>query len=115
MGEIKPGDEVRVFSRRRRDSQSDPGEIVKVGRTLVEVRWLGRIEKFRIDTRVINDGYGSVWFETPADTDRRERTTAAQEVLIAAGIELSYRRRFTLEQIEALAEVARTFTDEKEG
>ena len=115
MTTIKAGDEVRVFSRRRGGNDSEPGVIVKVGRTLVEVRWHGHVEKFRIDTRIVNDSYGSVWFETPADTDRRERTTAAQEVLIAAGIELSYRRRFTLEQIEALAEVARTFTDEKEG
>ena len=73
MTPIRAGDEVRVFSRRRGGNDSEPGVIVKVGRTLVEVRWHGHVEKFRIG------------------------------------------RRFTLDQIEALAEVARTFTDAKEA
>ena len=114
MTSIKAGDEVRVFGRRS-DKAGEPGVIVKVGRTLVEVRWHGHAEKFRIDTRTVNDGYGGVWFETPEDTDRRERETAARAVLTAAGIEFRIGRRFTLDQIEALAEVARTFTDAKEA
>jgi hypothetical protein len=110
MTDIKAGDEVRVFSRSGRDPKPDPGTIVKVGRTLVEVRYLGRVEKFRIDTRRINDNYGDVWFETPEDADRREREIAACVVLRDAGIEFRLGRRFTLEQVEALAEVARSFT-----
>jgi hypothetical protein len=111
MTAIKVGDEVVVTSRRRRDVARYPGEIVKVGRALVQIRSNGRVETFRIDTGVINDKYGGSWFETPEDATRRERKAAAQSVLREHHITLDFsRHRFTLEQVEALAEVARSFT-----
>ena len=111
MIDIKVGDEVTVFGQRQSSGEGEPGTVIKVGRKLVTIRTKRRDEVFRLDTRVINDAYGRIRFETPEQAALILRERTARRFLISKGIDLSHRFRFTLEQVEALAEVARTFAD----
>ena len=110
---IKVGDEVRVYDgwRARQDRTAIPGEVVKVGRTLVRIKYRSQEDAFRMDTGVINDGYGGTAFETLVQAAREERRIAAMAVLKAHHVELKmgHDRSFTLEQVEALAEVVKTW------
>jgi hypothetical protein len=116
--DIKVGDEVRVFDgwHARQDRTSAPGKVVKVGRTLVRIKYKGREDAFRIDTGIINESGGGAEFMTLAQVERDERRTIAMFVLNAHRIEIKtgYDRSFTLEQIEALAALVATF-DQTEG
>ena len=69
MSDYKVGDPVTVYRHTRGRDDGDPGEIVKVGRTLVHIR-TGRItETFRMDTQVqTGPEYGySTYFRTPEE------------------------------------------------
>jgi hypothetical protein len=113
----KVGDEVRVLDINNRHPEGGwPGEVVKVGRTLVTVAYLGAFtrdgtEQFRIDTGRKNDDYGHYRIETPEQVAEVARRKAAVALLRERGVELSNRATFTLEQIEALAEVVRNWED----
>jgi hypothetical protein len=115
MADIKVGDEVRVFDgwHARHDRTSVPGEVVKVGRTLVRIKYKGREDAFRIDTGIINESNGGAEFMTLDQVERDQRRTIAMFVLNAHHIEIKigHDRSFTLEQIEALAEVVKTWED----
>jgi hypothetical protein len=116
MTDIKVGDEVLVFDgwHARHDRRSVPGEVVKVGRALVSIKFGGRTEVFRIDTGLINLANGGSEFMTLEHAERDMRRTAAIAVLTSHHIEFKTgrERSFTLEQLEALAELVKTFDSE---
>jgi hypothetical protein len=87
------------------------GEIVKVGRILVDIRYNGRVVRFLQSTqRALGTRTGpAIYFRIPDDTDRRDRMQGARQALASHGVELSPRHHFTVEQAEALAEVVRTW------
>jgi hypothetical protein len=100
----------QAVSIRHRD-RTYAGEIVKVGRILVDVRYNGRVVKFLQSTqRALGTRAGpAIYFRIPDDTDRQDRAQAARQALARHGVELSPRHTFTIEQVEALAEVIRTW------
>jgi hypothetical protein len=120
MSEIKVGDEVRVFDRTRgRHIVERPGEVVKVGRTLLTIAYGGnkpypREAKFRMDTGRINDNYGGVWFKTPEQTAAEECAERATKVLREAGLEIRPGHRPADVLLEALAAVVSLPLDEAE-
>jgi hypothetical protein len=101
------GQAVSVIDRNR----TYAGEIVKVGRVLVDIRYLGRVVGFRRNTqRALGTEAGpAIYFRVPDDTDRQDRIQAARQVLASHGVELSPRHTFTVEQVEVLAEVVKTW------
>lgn len=109
---FEPGQPVIVSEHGR----SYDGEIVSVGRTQLEITYGGRsrIVKFRQDTQCSASAQvgSGIYFMTLEEVARRNRGIAARRALLDCGIELSRRRRFTVEQMEALAEVAQAFTEE---
>lgn len=113
---VKVGDEVRVFdinARRRGQPHGGwVGTVVKVGRILAHVEYQGRTQTFELSTGYRNDNYRHQHFETLEQVDVNARCKTAVDVLRERGVELSNRRSFTLEQIEALAEVVKTWTEE---
>jgi hypothetical protein len=129
VDKIKIGDEVRIANHGRTRgiaAQRYDGIVVKVGRkyAIAEYEVIGknmdggerrttRAVEFDMTTgieRGASSNYG-YYVRTPEQADRDDRRSAALAVLAAGGIEfrLGAERKFTLEQLEALAEVARTF------
>lgn len=100
----------QAVSIRHRD-RTYTGEIVKVGRILVDIRYNGRVVKFLQNTRrALGTRAGpAIYFGVPDDADRRYRARQARQLLASHGVELSPRRTFTVEQVEALAEVISTW------
>lgn len=111
--ELKVGQEVRVFDQNgRRVGQPDggwSGKVTEIGRSLVTVEYRGNSDAFRMDTHVINDRYGHKFFKTLEEVAEDERRGRALATLKDHRIELGFGHSLTLEQIEALAELARTF------
>jgi hypothetical protein len=86
-----------------------------VGRKLVTIEVNRREKKFLLDTQRLNGpqvGSGC-HFLTLEQAAERERRHAPLEILRQHGISLSERHSLTLKQIEALAEVAKTFTEQE--
>ena len=115
MAGVKVGDEVRVYSNSRTGQQ---GEVVRVGRTRLTIRFGGWTEDFYIETQQgvgPQPGYGSNFrtLEQAAEAGRRKTALAT---LNSHNIEfkLGRERLFTTEQIEALAALVATF-DQAEG
>lgn len=110
MSDLRVGDEVRVHFNSRRGGD-DPGEVVKVGHKLVTIRVNGRDEQFRLDDqrwtgRQVGAG---TYFRTLEQVAASEREASVRGVLDDAGVELNRRCKFTPAQIEALAELVKTF------
>jgi hypothetical protein len=87
------------------------GEIVRVGRALVDIRYLGRVVRFVRNTQcALGTEVGRpIRFTIPDDMDGQDRIREARQVLASRGVELSPRHVFTARQVEALAEVVRTW------
>lgn len=117
MSDIQVGDEVRVYDvNGRRQGQPEggwAGTVEKVGRSLVYIDYpRGRgAEPFRLSDQRRNDSYGHQYFRTLAQAEEWDRRSDAVGVLRERGVELSNRYSFTLEQIEALAEVVQMWRD----
>jgi hypothetical protein len=132
MEHVKIGDEVRIANRRHIRgiaAQRYDGIVIKVGRkyAIAEYEVIGknmdggerrttRAVEFDMTTgieRGASSNYG-YYVRTPEQADRDDRRSAALAVLAAGGIEfrLGAERKFTLEQIEALAELVETFGSE---
>jgi hypothetical protein len=118
---LKVGDEVRVLDTNgRRVGQPDGGwigRVEKVGRTLVTVSYPGcrpaEGEKFSMtDGCKPNDAYRHRHIHTVDEVERQARRSAAVAVLRKHGVDLSHRFMRTIEQIEALAEVVKTWDQE---
>jgi PPOX class probable F420-dependent enzyme len=105
--EFEVGQAVSVSDRGR----TYAGEIVKAGRFQVNIKYLGRVVMFSRVTQVaLGTESGSVIsFTTPADVAGQDRIRAARQVLARHGVELSPRHTFTAGQVEALAEVVKTW------
>ena len=118
---LQVGDEVRVLDTNgRRVGQPDGGwigRVEKVGRTLVTVTYPGcrpfEGEKFSMeDGYKPNDAYRHRHIHTVDEVERQARRSAAVTVLREHGVDLSHRFMRTIEQIEALAEVVKTWDQE---
>jgi hypothetical protein len=116
MGDIKLGDEVRVFDvNGRRMGQPEggwPGTVVRVGRKLADIKYGGRVDTFRIDDRQANDKYGHQSFQTLKEAALDARRDAALKTLRDRRVSLGHGNTFTVEQIEKLADLVRTFEKE---
>ncbi len=123
MLEVKVGDEVRVFDvNGRRAGQPEggwPGVVASVGRKYFTVDYDGqhggRVHEFSlIDGLRANDVYGHRHVRTAEQVEAARRRRVALALLVAHWVDIQRADRLTLEQLEALAEVAKTFTF-KEG
>ena len=129
--DIKVGDEVRVLSNNSYHPHPEGGyraTVIKVGRKYAAAtftttrKWLGREEsyeqtvEFDMATGVERDGGFSIGHRvrTLAQLEQDGRRAAAVDTLTAHRVKLEtdYRHPFTLEQIEALAEVVKTWDAE---
>jgi sulfite reductase beta subunit-like hemoprotein len=112
MADIKAGDEVRVFDvNGKRMGQPEggwPGTVEKVGRKLVDIRYRGRVQSFRLDTRRSNDGYAHQSFKTPEQAAVDGRHARAADFLQECRISMPY-TAYSAEQLEALADLVRSF------
>jgi hypothetical protein len=132
---LKAGDEVRVLRSRSRYGPVPPeggyrGTVTRTGRkyafAVFEETYTDSADTERQREREIcfdmenghvradTDGW---YVRTPEQLKRAERRKSALFLLSEHGIEikLGYVNSLTLDQIEALAEVARTFTETTEG
>jgi hypothetical protein len=89
--------------------------VTKIGRSLVTLRTSYREEKFRLDTQIINDNYGHVWFKTAEQAKSETARAESRAVLTAKGITLEYRARLTDEQIHQLAALVRSWEESDNG
>lgn len=111
---LEVGEQVRIFDvngkRLGQPVEGWPGEIVKVGRKLAHIHYNGGVRTFDIETRQRNDDFHHQRFETSEDRQR----SASVDFLCLQGITVAYGRRsnFTNAQIEALAALVRSFTEE---
>lgn len=131
MSGVQVGDEVRVFSNSRYHPSPDggwQGTIVKAGRKYATVTFETPASNYRggpetyvreVEFDMVSgyekgDHYGAsgLCVKTPARIERDGREEAAVTALRCRKIRLDHGHGFTLEQIEALAEVARTFGQE---
>jgi hypothetical protein len=134
MTPIKAGDEVRVIVRNPHRKTPEGGyraTVTKVARKyataayeVITQDWHGkdvttpREIEFDIATGKERGSEGNYGTEVISvdEAARRIRSAAALTILRERKIRLEYGHGFTLEQIEALAEVAKTFTTpEREG
>lgn len=128
---VNPGDEVRVIEGRRRYGRSNiwTGRITSVARKYataeyeVDTTYLNgkpkrekRTIEFDMATGYERYTYGTYGsrVRTPAQLDRAERHAAAVALLKAHHLEFApgHANSFTLEQVEALAEVVKTWDQE---
>lgn len=128
MTYIQPGDEVRILKHRgRHDTFPEggyTGTVTKVARKYATATYVrhrsawpaGPVEEaveFDMETGKPRDEgrhYG-IYVRTAEQYERDQRHSAAVAAVRASGIQLDARRKFTLEQIEALAEVVKTWED----
>lgn len=91
--------------------------IVKIGPKLVHIeRYGGRTEAYRRDTQKLNGGqYSGDYFRTLEQAAEDERRTLAVVALREAGLELrlSKANQFNADQIEQIAALVRSFTEEE--
>ena len=129
MAYIQPGDEVRVLCRIRRRGQNIPeggyrATVTKVARKYAtatfEENWTnltGKTEKrereisFDMETGIVRADTEGLYVRTLEQVERDERRKVALFYVKGAGIEFSFgrERSLTLEQLEALAEVVKTW------
>jgi len=124
---LKIGDEVLILCRMRYPESPEEnyrGAVTKVGRKYATVTyektrrdWRGNEVRdhctieFDMETgneRGSTSHYGS-YVRTFEQFELDQRRKAAEKILFTAGVSIDYSQRVTLEQIEALAEVASTF------
>lgn len=130
MSDIKVGDEVRILKHSTRYSSFPEdgytGTVTKVARKYATAAYVrqrtaypaGPVEEtveFDMQTGRVRDNsanYG-IYVQTAEQYEHDQRRSAAMAVLTAHHIELKlgHARSFTLEQIEALAEVVKTWED----
>ena len=129
MTDIKIGDEVRVIDRspyHKNPEGGHPATVVKVGRKYATATYETTHTDFRGKERRTeravefdmatgrekgsNTNYG-LRVETPEQAELAARKSAADAALLARKIRLDFGHGLTLEQIEALAEVVKTFGD----
>jgi hypothetical protein len=105
------GQQVRVHS--ATSGRPIPAKIVRVGRSLVTIRYEGTDIQFRIDTRrrANRPRDSRTWFETGGEEPRLGREATAISVLRSAGVDVAVGHRVTLGLLEELAKAIRTRAD----
>lgn len=93
---VKVGDTLYRFDQNgRRLGIPDGGQpvtVVKVGRKLITTdERFGN--QYRIETGVINDGYGHAWLRTKEHVDRDNARAAAVRFLSTLGLNVDYGRK----------------------
>lgn len=116
---LQVGDEVCVFDvNGNRMGQPDGGwigKVVKVGRTLVYIEYGARTDKFEIDTGKRPDSYRHRSFKTVQQAADDQLRQAAETSLSDLGVIIEWRVRSQLsaDQMEAIAGLVRSFTEEE--
>ena len=119
---IKEGDEVHVFLWSRRNPEGGhPATVTKIGRKYATATWeaqygygktIPQSIEFDMETGTQRNsrtvGSGGSYVRTLEQVALDERRRAAEKALFTAGVSINYPDRFTLEQVEVLAEVAKT-------
>jgi len=119
MLNVTVGQEVRVFrGDRRSPGEGQSGTVVRVGRRLFDVETdnagYPQVDTYRLETGYIHSVYGREYVLTLEGVALAHRRQAAEDTLKDRRVILDpmRSRKLTTEQLEALAEVARTFPDE---
>ena len=129
MADIKAGDEVRVLRTRRGYGLTPPeggyrATVTRTGRRYAtavfdEALAAGQGTReweisFDMETGIVRADTDGWYVRTPDELDREERRKMAMFLLGERGIEvkLGYANSLTLDQIEALAEVVKTWNQE---
>lgn len=117
MEKLEEGQEVVVFTHasiRKSNNRPRPGIILKVGRKLVTIEYgepgsdWKPTAQFRIETGMINDDYGRLYFLTLDQAEEQQRREAALAILREHKVQLGMHgtaHGFTTAQIEQLAAV----------
>ena len=113
---LEVGDEVRVFDRNGSHMGQPPGgwpgKVVKIGRKYVTVEYGSRSDLFDKETGRLKDSHGHRRVETLEQVALEARQDRAIQTLRSHGIDLRRGHRLSLEQIEALAQLAATFAED---
>lgn len=119
---VSAGDPVKVFDtyNGRRHGQPEDGwdgVVVKVGTKLVHIRYgqYDEVEKFRLDTQVVNDQYERLHFRTLAQVEKLRRARVALAVLETHGLRLDGWRMLPAEVLEQMAAVLTNYDNTKDG
>lgn len=121
MTGIKVGDEVRVFPGCWRPGYPAPDEgypatVTKVGRRYATAQYAHGTAEFDIATGRERGAQGNycTHVESVQQAEQDARRRRAEDALRSIGLAFTatgHRERLTLEQIEALADLARSFTE----
>lgn len=107
--DLKPGDRVQVFdvngSRMGQPPGGWDGEVTKVGRTLIHVRYAGGTKAFRLSTGTANDAYGHQSLLTPEQVDDKLRRSDLLSRLRDNGMTLNMRREVTTDALAAVVTI----------
>ena len=127
MADIKPGDEVRVLNTRGSFPKDGyAGIVTKVARKYATATYIrqrtaypaGPVEEtveFDMQTGQARENYTTsygIYVLTAEQRERDQRREAANTVLTARKIRLDFGHGLTLEQVESLAEVVKTWDQE---
>lgn len=109
MTDFEVDTEVVVFDKYKPHTTRTPGVIVKVGRTLVDIAYgparNRTVDKFRMQTRELNDGFGSIVFRTVAEIGEMDRHAAAEARLRKSGVTVQRAIDFSAHTLECLADI----------
>lgn len=117
MPEIARGDEVIVYET---GGSSFAATVTGVGRKLFTIKCdaASRLDgDYRVDTGRRNDGKtrgSGPYVLSMEEWNRRQRLQDVIATLATHGIKLKHNHQLTLEQVEALAQLVRTFTQDEE-
>lgn len=110
MAEFEVDTEVVVFDKYKPHTTWMPGVITWVGRALLDIKYgpAGNktVEAFRMQTRELNGGFGSIVFRTVAEIGDMDRHSAAEARLRKAGVSVQRAIDFSANTLEDLADVA---------
>ncbi len=133
MANVKIGDEVHILCRLRRRSNQVPenghlGTVTKVGRKYATATWTetwknfngtetsqrARDIEFNMETGDERDSRFGYYVRTPEQLAREQRRSEALAIIKDRGLEFRHsygERHRTLEQLEALAELVKTWDE----
>ena len=119
MKEIREGDEVRIFEHRAPEG-GWAGKVTKVARKYATVEYEQATTEFDMGTGIErgykgNNSTYATRVKTLAEVALDQRRSTASQTLFRAGVSVNYPHRLSLEQLEALAEVAGTFPELDRG
>lgn len=105
--DLAVGQQVKVHEHGHEYGRTYDGEVVKIGRTLVTIKYNRHEEKFRIDTQHVNDAWGSSFFRTLEQEEEIERRNTAVKTLREYGLEirLGWHNKIATEYLVKVANV----------